>query len=403
MELFFLTKSVSYVKNTLYGSRNMIIESAKEEEIEKNQINSDRIYIGTPFGTMMIQKALNDLKLDSQVKLVNEPDKSNILKIGPYNLTCKDDMKPSLQPLIDKKKDTIKILFINGFGAGIGDNLIALSALRIYKRYLKQFFRNVEFHIFNEDLELMELYYRQENLIKSILPQPTNVTTFFTFDAYVDLGGMIQWKEFNDRPMIDSYLNTFGVDAQLIPDFEKRITLVDNCYSDIYNILKGFKIGKKILLFQYKSSSLSRSIPEDIALQMLDTLCNNTDYTVISVTKTPFVHKNFFDLSEYSKNIFDYITIVSFADKIITVDTGTYHIADYFNIPTAVLFTTINPEYRVKYYPFTKGYAVSQKLLNMDFKDVADKHRTDSQDILDIVKDAFSSVNIHEILEDLGW
>ena len=48
-------------------------------------------------------------------------------------------------------------------------------------------------------------------------------------------------------------------------------------------------------------------------------------------------------------------------DKVITVDTATYHISDAFFIPTVVLFSTIKPKNRIKYYSQTKAIEVVDK------------------------------------------
>ena len=54
----------------------------------------------------------------------------------------------------------------------------------------------------------------------------------------------------------------------------------------------------------------------------------------------------FLDFTKESKNISDFIYIVSNMDKIITTDTSTYHISDAFMIPTITIFT--DKEYEKK-------------------------------------------------------
>jgi ADP-heptose:LPS heptosyltransferase len=69
----------------------------------------------------------------------------------------------------------------------------------------------------------------------------------------------------------------------------------------------------------------------------------------------PYEDKRFINLASVSKTVDDFIRIISRMDAVITVDTSTYHIADCFNIPTVVLFNTVDPRYRTAYYPHTRG------------------------------------------------
>ena len=52
-------------------------------------------------------------------------------------------------------------------------------------------------------------------------------------------------------------------------------------------------------------------------------------------------------------------------DKIITVDTATYHISDAFMIPTVAIFTDINYEKKIKYYKYVKPVFVKDESKNL--------------------------------------
>lgn len=89
----------------------------------------------------------------------------------------------------------------------------------------------------------------------------------------------------------------------------------------------------------------------------------------------------FLDISRYSQSFDHFASIISRVDGIVTVDTVTYHLADAFDIPTVALFTTIDPNLRVRYYPCvvpimlenTKGwlYGRHKQSLNNEKEEVA--------------------------------
>jgi len=81
---------------------------------------------------------------------------------------------------------------------------------------------------------------------------------------------------------------------------------------------------------------------------------------VVSCVPLDFKHKRFYNLNRMSRNLDEFSAIISKCDAIMSVDTSTYHIADAFDIPTVVFFSTIPPEYRVKYYPFVDGILLEE-------------------------------------------
>ena len=74
---------------------------------------------------------------------------------------------------------------------------------------------------------------------------------------------------------------------------------------------------------------------------------------------------NYIDLSKESKNLNDFIYIVSCMDKIITTDTSTYHISDVFMIPTVVIFTQEDFEKKIQYYKYVKPIYIKDKSKNL--------------------------------------
>ena len=73
----------------------------------------------------------------------------------------------------------------------------------------------------------------------------------------------------------------------------------------------------------------------------------------------------FIDLTKESKNLNDFIYIISCMDKIITTDTSTYHISDAFMIPTVAIFTNDEYEKEIKYFKYLKPIFVKDSSKNL--------------------------------------
>ena len=122
----------------------------------------------------------------------------------------------------------------------------------------------------------------------------------------------------------------------------------------------------KLLLFHPYSANENRSIPKEFAIKYLKKLINKADdYTIVSALNITELHDDrYVNLAGLSKSLSEFIYIISQVDKIITVDTSTYHIADAFFVPTLVLFTDDKAEIRTKYYQQTKTIEIEDKTKN---------------------------------------
>lgn len=402
MELFYVQNNIDYYRKTLHGDIILNFKSPTEKEKSENVINLKYIYFGTSAVVNLTSKEL-EINNNKLIKLKIK-DKSNILlsENFPLDLTnnYNNNYSENLKKLINKKKNKeINILFINGFGASIGDIIIGTSALYLYYSYLKTYFKEINFYTFNEHQDACYEILNKNTLIKNILPYPTPIKELYNFDGFIDLGGMISIPEFNDRPMIDFYLKIFGVNYENIPHYLKRTKLFYNLDEnlDLKKFIIGFKVNKKpLLLFNTKAGTKIRTIPNVICNIILKKILDTTEYTIITFQDYDIINDRIINFSEFSKSLIDYITIISQMDKILTTDTSTYHISDYFNIPTSVLFTTIEPEYRTKYYPFCKSY----KIFN-DNSNFIGKHFTETEKDNNELLNIYKNIDFDKIIKEL--
>jgi ADP-heptose:LPS heptosyltransferase len=142
---------------------------------------------------------------------------------------------------------------------------------------------------------------------------------------------------------VDAWLYKFGINYEKINDDEKynEIDISEYKVSDVLkNRLIEAKLKGKLLLFHPYSANINKSIPQSIANELIkELLLKAEDYMIISTLAIDAKIKDdrFLDFTKESKNISDFIYIVSNMDKIITADTSTYHISDAFMIPTITI------------------------------------------------------------------
>lgn len=258
------------------------------------------------------------------------------------------------------RKNEINVAILNGMGTGIGDTLAGLTALAITRKFLERKFKkvNMDALIGPQCFESVAPVYAQSPVVDTVRPLPITLADLWQYDAFFDTGSLMHREDADRLPYVDFFLKQFGIDYWKIEPARKRNNIylnkeiVDELDSDI-GILKND--GRKLLLFHPTASGDLRSIPEKRIAETMEEIIANSDYRIITVVPIPFQHERVTSLTEKSKSFQHLCAIVSRMDAIVTVDTSIYHIADAFNVPALVLFTTIDPGLRVKYYPTVKG------------------------------------------------
>ncbi len=280
--------------------------------------------------------------------------------------------KPSLlDEQININQKDIKLAIIGGVGRSIGEIVNSLSSVRIMYDYLLKKFNSVKIDIYiissdntfySRDKDIM----KNEYFINQVYPLSLSVKKLFEYDFYIDNSSVTNSSYYSHMPFVDAYLHKFGMDYKKIPDIKKHNHLDISRYrpkQELVNKLNMLKSKGELLLYHPYSSDASRSIPEDASIRFLKKLVKKLkNETIISVLDLPkFKEDSYVNLSPLSKSYYDFVYIISRMDKIITVDTSVYHISDAFFIPTVVLFTTVKPKNRIKYYSLTKAVVVVDK------------------------------------------
>lgn len=325
-------------------------------------------------------KVFNEEKIRA---LENFPIELGITNIDEYNsrenstITYQDIKKVDIyKQLKNIQRDEITVAIIGGVGLSISQTISSCTALRILHKRLKQIYKNIKFDIYlnasnNSYYTREKQIYQTQEYINNILPLSVTVKKLCEYDYFIDNSLSINFLGLDFLNYVDAWLFKFGIDYEKIVDDEKynQINLSNYQASDtLKNKLIDLKSKGKLLLFHPYSANINKSIPQTIAVDILkELLLKADDYMIIStlLIDSKIKDDRFFDLTKESKNLNDFMYIISSMDKIITADTSTYHISDAFMIPTITIFTDSDYLKKIKYYKYIKPILIKDKSKNL--------------------------------------
>lgn len=326
-------------------------------------------------------KVLNETRIRT---LENFPSELGITNVDEYN--CRENFKEISFQEIKKvdifkqlkniEKDEISIAIIGGVGKSISETISSCTALRILYKKLKEIYKNIKIDIYlnasnNSFYTREKQIYQTQEYINNILPLSLTSKKLCEYDYFIDNSLSIDFLELDSLNYVDAWLFKFGIDYKKISENEKYNQINISNYkvqTTLKNRLDEAKLKGKLLLFHPYSANINKSIPQTIAIDLLkELLLKAEDYMIISTLLIDAKIKDdrFMDLSKESKNVNDFIYIISAMDKIITADTSTYHISDAFMIPTVVLFTSNNYLEKIKYFKYIKPIFIEDKSKNL--------------------------------------
>jgi hypothetical protein len=334
-----------------------------EHTFDKFDDTTNTIYFTTPCDHDRRVKSLENKKSNTKLNVVN-PYSIASLPVFPKNIGFIE-----FDEVVDilSKVEKIDIGILNAMSNAIGDHLIGMQAFAYFQNKLAETFPDKEIKIslyqFNP-YHVQSITVQWQGKFQHVFMLPNRVSKLCQHNAFIDLGTLLLRENFDNQPMIDFFLGALSIDPSTVPVEAKRVKYQVNPQAkrqaqDLFVVLKSSK--RPILLFHNTSTSPIRSINTIESIRIIKEILNKSDYFVVTTSHSDFQHPRFLSLSKYSQRLDDFAAIISQVDAIVTVDTSTYHIADAFNIPTVVLFTSIQPEYRIKYYPYTRAIMLEEK------------------------------------------
>ncbi|MFA6740178.1 MAG: hypothetical protein WCR78_01690 [Arcobacteraceae bacterium] len=316
--------------------------------------------------------------------LENFPTELGILNPNEYNYredltekTLLDIKKVDIyKQLKNIKKDEVSIALIGGVGISISEIVSSCTALRILYKKLKEIHKNIKFDIYlnasnNSFYSRDKQIYETQDYINNIFPLSITSQKLCEYDYFIDNSLSIKFLELNSLNYVDAWLFRFGINYKIVSENEKynELNIPNYKVADtLKDKLSELKSKGKLLLYHPYSANVNKSIPQNIAIDILKKLLlKDDDYVIIStlLIDSKIKDDRFIDLSKESKNMNDFIYIISTMDKIITTDTSTFHISDAFMIPTVVIFTQSDYQKKIKYFKYTKAIFVEDKSKNL--------------------------------------
>ena len=302
-------------------------------------------------------------------------------------------------------KTKFSLAILNAMSNAIGDHLIGMQAFDVYQERLRKELGDVDISLFQlNPYRVSPITKQWHGKYQHLYMLPNRLERLMQHDLFVDLGTLLLRDNFGNQPMVDFFLEALSIDASSVPGERKRIKYQADSSSleQLTPIMKTIRSrGKPVLLFHRTSTSPIRMMSPARARQMIGEIIKSSDYFVVTADQLEYQNKYFMDLSRYSQNLEQFAAIISQVDAVITVDTSTYHLADAFSTPTVALFTTINPEYRVKYYPFVESIMLEEENGPLYGHHKASQDERTAKEEFAYVENKWASLNVSDVLHKL--
>lgn len=272
-------------------------------------------------------------------------------------------------------KQDISILVLGKPGLTISEMICFCTALRILHEKLSKQFKSVKIDIYlnasdNTFYSRDKMIFTNQSFINKVSALSLNVKEFCAYDFFYDLSSVTKRSYYNYLPHIDAWLHKLGINPEKVQEHEKYNTINISSFKankELKEKIEKIKLKGKVLLYHPYSANINKSIPREIAVRLLKELIQKLpDYTIVSVIKLDgkFEDDRYVDLSAHSKSFLDYSYIISNMEKIITVNTATYHIADAFFIPTVLILSSNDDTQVIQNYESSKTVYVKDKSKN---------------------------------------
>ena len=251
---------------------------------------------------------------------------------------------------------------------GLGDMIMLTPVLRYIKKKL-----NPDVHVTLATFKYSHDLFYKNPWVDAVIPSPVRLSLLLEYDYYMEFFNEKnddEEKIFANMNMVDYHFKGIEVDYNNLDDDSKRVGLPkDIAYSE--DIIKFYsrldrQQYRAVAMASMFSSSPTRDFPPG-HFEVLIRSFPDILFIVPYKNKVPFEKKfdhitnaNLIYLNT-SGSIIDYITAIEQSDIIVCSDSSAYHIAEALGKPAIVLFGSINPDLRIRYYQNVKAIAMSYK------------------------------------------
>lgn len=285
----------------------------------------------------------------------------------PVCASFRESLEDAFSSLMDKEH--IRIAITNAFGGtAFGDNLIGFNAFGLWKRKLQEKFpdKTFEINLFQvSPRAVAPVAVGWKEQIDHIDSLPIPLPIFMGHDAYFDFSSMILNPKFDELNLFDFFLHGLSIGNEDIPDESKRLKYTTHPAADqLVEILSRWirkrAGGRQIVLLNPLASSPLRTMPASYVVELIPKLTRG-GYFVLTSCGVDSQNNNHMDVKNFCPVFEDFASVVQQVDCLVTVDTVTAHLSDAYDIPAVVLFTSIEPDLRIRYYPRAAGIMLEEK------------------------------------------
>lgn len=295
-----------------------------------------------------------------------------------------------------KSRESPRLAIINGFGTGIGDYVVGLTAWRITReRLLRAGCKDVSAEIWarTHAFPKARVVCAGEPSLVALRPLPIELDLFLKLDGFWDLSGMLDRPAFKEMPMIDFLLFSLGVDPASVDLKSKRnqVRIPPLVQMEVDAALR--RLSRPFVLLHSASSTPLRDMPEVVIRRLVRELGQRSQFAVASMHRLPVPEERYVDLSHLFRSHKHFCAVIRRAAGLLTVDTCTYHIADAFGIPTLVVFTTVPPERWIPYYPTVEAVTLEGVRQSEYFG----LHRSNDRETLAEIHELWSKMDLGQL------
>ena len=303
------------------------------------------------FGTTHYLEPISYPEVDiSNILVAEDSLGKRILRTCPHILRAQFEASkiPSFPSPIQSPKDILdesKVIILRG--GGIGDLILLIPAIRIFKNLLPKGAEMV-LATFQDKMPLFEGIPE----ITELRAMPIRMSDILGLDYYVEFSTKLNL--FRSIHMTDYYLTILGISPEKIAHAEKEPWLAPQVVSSqrIINWITELRHSwEKVIYINTGSTDIIRRIPTNHIIKIASYFPDcafvfSTDPQMQDKGDTPL---NTFFLDTHN-SLNDYFSAIWASDAIISSDSSAYHIAGAFRKPAIALFGPISSSLRVTYY-----------------------------------------------------
>ena len=231
---------------------------------------------------------------------------------------------------------------INGMGVTLGDSIVGFNALA----WLVARYPGLRIHLYRSarvPRYVRELYDLAGAFVHRVHALPCALDTIP--DGAIDVSDFLRWPTFAQRPMVDFFFASLGLDPAAVPAAAKTNAWL----STVPRSGLPLPFGKQdYVLCCGGASTPLRRVPPEHAAALVDRIWGHYRKPVLGFG--PVQHPQYLDVAAHSQSIDQFIAWIARAAVVVSGDSAAVHVAAAYDIPTLAVFASIEPRLRTRDY-----------------------------------------------------